>query len=148
MRSFPSIWNRIFRKKMIRKFNNTFFHFSNGLRIGGVIFDMDGTLTSSSIDFAKMRSKLGIKPGQDILSFVNAITDLQEKQRAFAIIEEVELEGRKAQTLQPGLKELLHFLDEQSKSLYFIFQIFESNAFFFQIRYSKSDCDKEFGSSS
>ena len=41
--------------------NKLFYHFQKGIKIKGVIFDMDGTLTKCSIDFNLMREKLNIK---------------------------------------------------------------------------------------
>ncbi|MEC7509296.1 MAG: HAD family hydrolase, partial [Pseudomonadota bacterium] len=42
--------------------------------IRGVIFDLDGTLVESSLNFTQMRADVGCPQNEDILTFVNALS--------------------------------------------------------------------------
>jgi phosphoglycolate phosphatase-like HAD superfamily hydrolase len=53
----------------------------SGRRFDGVIFDMDGTLVEPLLDFAAMRRRLCVPPGQGILE---AIEDMPPSQRSSA----------------------------------------------------------------
>jgi hypothetical protein len=50
--------------------------------VGGVIFDMDGTLTVPILDFVEMRRRAGVREGQDIL---HAVSLMEEGPRAAAL---------------------------------------------------------------
>lgn len=68
-------------------------HFYSTIRgIGGVIFDMDGTLTVPVLNFAEMRSRLGLSRGTDILPAVLNMP-VEEREKAMEIIKEMEEEG-------------------------------------------------------
>lgn len=60
--------------------------------IKGVIFDLDGTLVESSLNFTRMRDDVGCPQDQDILEFVDAITCTQTKALAHERILQHELE--------------------------------------------------------
>lgn len=83
---------------------------TKGLPIKGVLFDMDGTLTVPVLDFAGMRNAVGIPRPLDVLEEIEKM-DEEAKQRAFRIIEEFEEEGKRRFELQPGVHELMEFLD-------------------------------------
>lgn len=71
--------------------------------IKGVIFDLDGTLVESTLDFAKMRAAVGCPPQKDILTFVNGLTDIAQRQAAHQVIFEQELtDARTAKWLENG----------------------------------------------
>ena len=59
--------------------------------IEGVIFDLDGTLVESGLNFRDIRKKLGCPTGVDILTFVEEIEDAVQKDAAAAFIVEQEL---------------------------------------------------------
>lgn len=59
--------------------------------IEGVIFDLDGTLVESGLNFRDIRKKLGCPTGVDILTFVEDIEDSVQKDAAAAFIVEQEL---------------------------------------------------------
>ncbi|QCZ94870.1 HAD family hydrolase [Salinimonas iocasae] len=59
--------------------------------IEGVIFDLDGTLVESGLNFRDIRKKLGCPTGVDILTFVEDIEDAVQKDAAAAFIVEQEL---------------------------------------------------------
>lgn len=59
--------------------------------IEGVIFDLDGTLVESGLNFQTIREKLGCPKEVDILTFVEDIQDDTQKEAAAAFIVEQEL---------------------------------------------------------
>ncbi|MBU2980101.1 HAD-IA family hydrolase [Alteromonas sp. C1M14] len=71
--------------------------------VKGVIFDLDGTLVESTLDFAKMRAAVGCPPQTDILTFIERLTDQGQKQAAHQVILEQELEdARSSRWLENG----------------------------------------------
>ena len=60
--------------------------------IKGVIFDLDGTLVESSLDFTKMRIDVGCPQDQDILTYVDAIACNETKANAHNAILQHELD--------------------------------------------------------
>ena len=78
-------------------------------RIKAVIFDMDGTLTVPVLNFHEMRSRLGLRPEQDILPTIQALPP-PERERAMAVIKELEEEGVRKMEVQPGALALLSFI--------------------------------------
>lgn len=60
--------------------------------IQGVIFDLDGTLVESSLNFTKMRAEVGCPPTEDILSFVDTLSCENSQARARDVILQHELE--------------------------------------------------------
>ena len=72
----------------------------------GVIFDMDGTLIEQRIDFAAIRSALGIAPDQPLLETVLAMPPA-EKQQAEAFLRDHELGAAGGANLLPGVVETL-----------------------------------------
>uniref|UniRef100_A0A061QSN0 Uncharacterized protein n=1 Tax=Tetraselmis sp. GSL018 TaxID=582737 RepID=A0A061QSN0_9CHLO len=75
----------------------------------GVVFDMDGTLTVSNIDFNDMRSRTGISKG-DLFTVMESWDGEEEITEAMEVILELEAEARKSLTLKEGLESLLELL--------------------------------------
>ncbi|KAL4425887.1 hypothetical protein ABPG75_009903 [Micractinium tetrahymenae] len=75
----------------------------------GVIFDMDGTLTISNIDYVTMRKKTGIPVG-DLFTVMESWDDGDRIKRSMDTILELEAQASAALQAQPGLLELLAFL--------------------------------------
>jgi len=75
----------------------------------GVVFDMDGTLTIPNLDFAEMYRRCGVDRSDDILRAIAAMEDA-DAERANAIVEEMEAEGRRTLQLMPGTKSVLQWL--------------------------------------
>lgn len=71
----------------------------------GLIFDMDGTLTHPTIDFAAMRRDLG-SPEGDIAHYVLSLPPA-EREQAWEVIEAYEARALENQRLQPGAAALL-----------------------------------------
>lgn len=78
----------------------------------GVIFDLDGTLVDSRLDFAVLCQRLGWPAGTPILEHLATVRDPHEYQRALGIIEQFELEGAAAAEWMPGAADLLVVLQQ------------------------------------
>ncbi len=75
-------------------------------QIEGVIFDMDGTIIESLLDFDAIRAELGIPPGEQVLEAIDAM-DPAPRAEAHRILLHREMEaGRKAK-LDPHALETL-----------------------------------------
>ena len=75
--------------------------------IRGVIFDLDGTLIDSRLDFDAMRRDMGFLPGQLILEGLEALPAGPDRDRCLAVLHEHERRGALEATLMPGARELL-----------------------------------------
>ena len=73
----------------------------------GVIFDLDGTLVDSRLDFARIRADLGLPVGAPILETLDALADPEERERLHARLLRHELDCAAAATLMPGARALL-----------------------------------------
>jgi len=80
--------------------------------IRGVIFDLDGTLVDSRLDFDAMRRDMGLPAGQPILESLERMPEGAEKARALEILHEHELRGATDATLMPGA---LAFMEELAR---------------------------------
>ena len=60
--------------------------------IKGVIFDLDGTLVESSLNFTQMRADVGCPQNEDILTFVNALSCAEAQANAHRAILQHELD--------------------------------------------------------
>jgi phosphoglycolate phosphatase len=80
--------------------------------IRGAIFDLDGTLVASGLDFDLMRREMGIAGGMPLLE---ALEELPPEIAAecWAILARHELQGSQRATLFPGVREFLSALDER-----------------------------------
>ena len=78
--------------------------------IRGVIFDLDGTLVDSGLDFAAMRNELGFPAGIGLLEHIETLDDPAARQAAHQVILKHELAGAARATWMPGARELVHQL--------------------------------------
>ncbi len=76
----------------------------------GIIFDLDGTLVDSRLDFDRMREEIGILNGQPVLEFVEGLPEGYEKTRCWEILLRHEYRGANEATVIPGISELLEKL--------------------------------------
>lgn len=74
--------------------------------VRGLIFDLDGTLVDSRLDFDAMRAEMQIAPGHSILEALEQL-DRQRAAECRAILDRHEREGVARATLVPGVEELL-----------------------------------------
>ena len=74
-----------------------------------VIFDMDGTLIKSGLDFDLIRQELSLKPKAPLLEALRDMPD-QERRRGLSILERHEDEAARGSTLFPHVRETLQEL--------------------------------------
>jgi HAD superfamily hydrolase (TIGR01509 family) len=74
--------------------------------IRGIVFDMDGTLVDSQLDFDAMRREMELPAELPILEAVKSLP-AKHAERCQAILHRHELEGAERATLLPGVAELL-----------------------------------------
>ena len=79
----------------------------------GFIFDLDGTLVESSLDFQQIRQDIGCLPNQDIISFLND-APTQERARLEGIVIEHELQDARDAKWLGGAKRLVDALASQN----------------------------------
>jgi len=78
-----------------------------------LIFDLDGTLVDSRLDFTLLCQRLGWPAGTPILEHLATLTDPVELSVAAKIIEQFELEGAARASWMPGAEALLAQLQQQ-----------------------------------
>ncbi|KAF2840215.1 HAD-like protein [Patellaria atrata CBS 101060] len=80
-------------------------------KLEGIVFDVDGTLClPQNYMFAEMRAALGITKDQDILESIYALPP-EEQEAAMEKIRKIERRAMASQQPQPGLVELMTYLD-------------------------------------
>ena len=80
--------------------------------IRGVIFDMDGTLVDSALDFDLMRREMDLPAGQPILEAI-ARLPAELARQCRLILSRHEQHGADRATLLPGVAELCEALDQR-----------------------------------
>ncbi|MCO4794024.1 MAG: HAD family hydrolase [Bacteriovoracaceae bacterium] len=88
---------------------------NNFNKIDLFIFDMDGTLVESHLDFDKMRLELGFPKGEPILEYIEKLDSIKEKEEAFKIVNEHELKGAQVATPMPGIESLFSKINSLGK---------------------------------
>jgi HAD superfamily hydrolase (TIGR01509 family) len=81
--------------------------------VDAVVFDLDGTLVDSKLDFAAMRAETGCPEGTGLLEFQAGLADAQERQQVQAVIHRHEMSGAAAASWMPGAQELLRQLTQR-----------------------------------
>ena len=79
----------------------------------GVIFDLDGTLVSSTLDFALIRQQIGCPENTDLLSFIDAMPIESERDQAAQIVLQHELDDARNATWLSGAREFVSRLVQQ-----------------------------------
>lgn len=83
-------------------------------QIRAVVFDLDNTLVTSSLDFVSMRQALGCPEQEDLLSFVDKLPDAAQRAHAQHIILQHEMADAQSSTPLPGCHALLAFIKQRS----------------------------------
>lgn len=78
----------------------------------GIIFDLDGTLIDSKLDFAFIRKKLGFPEKAPILEHIETLSP-QEKQIALHTLDEIEKDAAQKSSPIPGAPEMLLHLAQK-----------------------------------
>ena len=76
-----------------------------------IIFDLDGTLVESNLNFEQMRLDLGIAPKLPILEEIAKEKNRQKVNKMHEILEEHEMEGALRSKLLPYVKDFLAYLN-------------------------------------
>ena len=82
------------------------------MTLRGIIFDMDGTLVDSGLDFDAIRHDIGLPEKHPILEGVQAIPEGPERDRAMEILHQHEHEGALRATPFSGVTRLLDRLEQ------------------------------------
>lgn len=77
------------------------------MNLSGCIFDLDGTLVDSRLDFDAIRTDLGLPAGRPILEAIAELTDANHASRLHARLDEHERRGAEAATLNEGVAAVL-----------------------------------------
>lgn len=76
----------------------------------GIVFDLDGTLADSRIDFAAIRSEIGCPTGCGILEFMERLDSEQERHQALTVVHSYEMTSAEAACWMDGAESLCHRL--------------------------------------
>lgn len=79
--------------------------------VRGIIFDLDGTLVDSRLDFDAMRRDMGLPNGMPILEGLALVPPGPERDRMLQIMHEHEVRGADESTLIDGVLEFLDHLE-------------------------------------
>ncbi|OHE94006.1 haloacid dehalogenase-like hydrolase [Colletotrichum orchidophilum] len=87
---------------------------STAPRLKGIVFDVDGTLCEpQTYMFGEMRQALGITKSVDILDHVYSLSTQEAQETAMESIRQIERSAMASQVAQPGLAELMSYLDSR-----------------------------------
>ncbi|KAH7358515.1 HAD-like domain-containing protein [Plectosphaerella cucumerina] len=87
---------------------------STAPKLRGVVFDMDGTLCEpQTYMFGQMRAALGITKSVDILDHIYELPTPEAQESALESIRAIEREAMAGQVAQPGLVQLMDYLDSR-----------------------------------
>lgn len=73
--------------------------------VKGVVFDLDGTLVDTALDFAQMCRDIGWPVGTPLLEQLAKVEDVAEQQRINAIIRRHEMQGAAIARWMPGAEQ-------------------------------------------
>ena len=81
------------------------------LLVRAVLFDLDGTITRPILDFAAIRSEIGIEDGTPVLEYLEGLGEA-DRDRAEAILDAHEEQAARDAEPNDGIMELFSFLKE------------------------------------
>lgn len=79
--------------------------------IRGVIFDMDGTITKSNVDFAAINREAKV-PDEPILEYIEKVSEPRKK-TILAVLEKYEAQAAETSELREGIKEVLNYMKKK-----------------------------------
>lgn len=80
--------------------------------VKGVIFDLDGTLVSSNLNFSKIRQEIGCPDGTDILTFIDELACAVSRKQASDKVIANELKDAASSEIITGVKAMLMRLQQ------------------------------------
>ncbi|KAG8168560.1 hypothetical protein KVR01_001309 [Diaporthe batatas] len=81
----------------------------------GIVFDVDGTLCKpQNYMFGEMRNALSISKEVDILEHIYSLPTPEDREKAMESIRDIERTAMSKQQAQPGLVELMSYIDSKS----------------------------------
>ena len=80
--------------------------------VSGVVFDLDGTLVDSRLDFPAMRAETGCPEGTGLLEYQAQLATARQRQRMGEIIHRYEMSGARSASWMPGARTLLTRMDQ------------------------------------
>lgn len=84
--------------------------FSRFEPVHGIIFDLDGTLIDSRLDFDAIRADIGLPPGMPILEAIAAMDDVAARTTATEILHRHEMKGASEAVMIDAVPEFLEAL--------------------------------------
>ncbi|MBQ4813246.1 phosphatase [Pseudoalteromonas luteoviolacea] len=96
--------------------------------IKGIIFDLDGTLVTSSLDFAMMKAQLGCQREDDLLEFVASLPSPYMREEAMSLIHQHELHDANQCSFIPGAQQAVETLHNQGFKLAIVTRNFSKAA--------------------
>ena len=84
--------------------------------VRGIIFDLDGTLVDSRLDFDAMRHEMGLPTGVPILEGLASIPNGPERDRMLDVLRTHELRGADESVLFEGVIEFLSHINDRGIS--------------------------------
>lgn len=81
------------------------------MKLKAIIFDLDGTIVDSKLNFDLMRQQIGIPEGEPILEYLETVSDAAFIKKAHTIIEEHELKGAQESTVIRDFLDFYEFLN-------------------------------------
>ncbi|KAF7764788.1 hypothetical protein PCIT_b0857 [Pseudoalteromonas citrea] len=81
-------------------------------KIKGVIFDLDGTLVSSALDFSIIKAQIGCSHDQDLLTYIDNLPSPYMREEAMHIVHQHELMDAQHARILPGVQHSLKQLSQ------------------------------------
>lgn len=94
----------------------------------GVIFDLDGTLVSSELNFSLIKAQVGCPAEQDLLDFIAQLPSAYMQEEAMNIVFHHELLDAQSATVLPGVVDTLNALKEKDIPMAIVTRNFDKAA--------------------
>ena len=104
--------------------------------IRGIVFDLDGTLVSSSLNFSWLKQTLACPLDQDLLAFVETIEDTSERDKASQFICEHEMQDAQQAFALTGAVELVRYIAQREMPMAVVTR---NSKFAAQLKMSQND---------
>ncbi|KPZ58243.1 MULTISPECIES: HAD family hydrolase [Pseudoalteromonas] len=96
--------------------------------IQGVIFDLDGTLVSSELDFSLIKAQIGCPCEKDLLDYIAQLPSPYMREEAMNIVHQHELQDAQFATILPGVTEAVNALKAKNIPMAIVTRNFDKAA--------------------